>query len=227
MPDTPTSGLAVSWACGEARQLTHGAGNNTRPLFSPDGRSLVCISDRGGREQLWNLPLDGGEPRLANYRTHLGGAGRVLDARRSAYRGGRRCRVPRPLSDPPRVERLRRTICESHPWARGEIDGFDHLRLVEWAVETGVADPERIGVMGLSGAGYMTNWLLGRLPDGSGLVSPRTQSATGSPGTAGPSSPVTRTSDSSVSAACRRMRYSRSLHLPLERSDSLLPPTLA
>jgi dipeptidyl aminopeptidase/acylaminoacyl peptidase len=43
----------------------------------------------------------------------------------------------------------------------GEVDGSDHLHLVDWAIESGLADPQRIGVMGLSGGGYMTNWLLG------------------------------------------------------------------
>ena len=46
----------------------------------------------------------------------------------------------------------------------GEVDGSDHLHLAQWAVESGRADPERIGVMGLSGGGYMTNWLLGHHP---------------------------------------------------------------
>jgi Tol biopolymer transport system component len=55
----------VSWSGGEARQLTHAAVNDTRPVFSPDGRYLAFISDRGGREQPWILPLEGGEPRLA------------------------------------------------------------------------------------------------------------------------------------------------------------------
>ena len=55
----------VPWSGGDARQLTHAAVNDTRPVFSPDGRSLAFISDRGGREQPWILPLDGGEPRLA------------------------------------------------------------------------------------------------------------------------------------------------------------------
>ncbi|MDF2760054.1 MAG: acylaminoacyl-peptidase, partial [Thermomicrobiales bacterium] len=55
----------VSWSGGKARQLTHAAVNDTRPVFSPDGRFLAFISDRGGREQPWILPLDGGEPRLA------------------------------------------------------------------------------------------------------------------------------------------------------------------
>jgi Tol biopolymer transport system component len=55
----------VPWSGGDARQLTHAAVNDTRPVFSPDGRSLAYISDRGGPEQPWILPLDGGEPRLA------------------------------------------------------------------------------------------------------------------------------------------------------------------
>jgi Tol biopolymer transport system component len=54
----------VPWSGGDARQLTHAAVNDTRPVFSPDGRSLAFISDRGGRGQPWILPLDGGEPRL-------------------------------------------------------------------------------------------------------------------------------------------------------------------
>ena len=54
----------VPWSGGDSRQLTHAAVNDTRPVFSPDGRSLAFISDRGGREQPWILPLDGGEPCL-------------------------------------------------------------------------------------------------------------------------------------------------------------------
>jgi Tol biopolymer transport system component len=55
----------VPWSGGDARQLTHAAVNDTRPVFSPDGRSLAFLSDRGGRERPWILPLNGGEPRLA------------------------------------------------------------------------------------------------------------------------------------------------------------------
>lgn len=46
----------------------------------------------------------------------------------------------------------------------GEVDAADHLRLVDWAITTGLADPGRVGVMGLSGGGYMTAWLLGHHP---------------------------------------------------------------
>ncbi len=55
----------VPWSGGEPRQLTREMANDTQPVYSPDGRSIAFISDRGGREQPWILPLDGGEPRLA------------------------------------------------------------------------------------------------------------------------------------------------------------------
>lgn len=38
------------------------AGRNTVPLWAPDGRGLYFVSDRDGNENLWYLPLDGGEP---------------------------------------------------------------------------------------------------------------------------------------------------------------------
>ncbi len=53
------------WAGGEARQLTYATARDTKPDFSPDGRTLLFLSDRGGRAQPWLLPLDGGEVRLA------------------------------------------------------------------------------------------------------------------------------------------------------------------
>ena len=46
----------------------------------------------------------------------------------------------------------------------GEADSSDLLRLVDWAVAEGHADPDRIGLLGLSYGGYMTAWLLGRYP---------------------------------------------------------------
>ncbi len=47
---------------GEAKALTHGAAWDMQPRFSPDGTSLVFTSDRGGGDNLWLLPLAGGEP---------------------------------------------------------------------------------------------------------------------------------------------------------------------
>jgi Tol biopolymer transport system component len=54
---------AVAFAGGRPRRLTYGAWSDTRPRFSPDGRSIAFLSDREheGIPQLLLLPLDGGE----------------------------------------------------------------------------------------------------------------------------------------------------------------------
>ena len=46
----------------------------------------------------------------------------------------------------------------------GQDDQSDLLRVVDWAVEQGLADKDRLGIMGLSYGGYMTNWMLGHHP---------------------------------------------------------------
>jgi len=48
---------------GHSDQLTSPKASDTRPRFSPDGRSLLFISDRTGKPQAWVMPLTGGEPR--------------------------------------------------------------------------------------------------------------------------------------------------------------------
>lgn len=53
----------TTWRGGEPEQLTSAVASDTRPRFSPDGRSLLFISDRTGKPQAWILPLHGGEPR--------------------------------------------------------------------------------------------------------------------------------------------------------------------
>ena len=44
-----------------ARPLTSGESSDTSPRWSADGRSLYFLSARGGSQQVWKLPLDGGE----------------------------------------------------------------------------------------------------------------------------------------------------------------------
>src|SRR5690606_17904955 len=48
---------------GTATRLTHGIAHDMQPRFSPDGRTVVFVSDRSGDENVWLLSLDGGEPR--------------------------------------------------------------------------------------------------------------------------------------------------------------------
>jgi len=48
---------------GEPRQFTYGPGRDTSPRWSPDGRQLLFVSDRGGKKQLYVVNRDGGEAR--------------------------------------------------------------------------------------------------------------------------------------------------------------------
>ena len=50
-------------AGGDPRQLTRGAGSDSRPRWSPDGQSIAFISTRGGNSQIWVIPVNGGEAR--------------------------------------------------------------------------------------------------------------------------------------------------------------------
>jgi len=45
------------------KQLTTGDGSDSRPRWSPDGESIAFISTRGGKSQVWIIPVHGGEAR--------------------------------------------------------------------------------------------------------------------------------------------------------------------
>jgi dipeptidyl aminopeptidase/acylaminoacyl peptidase len=48
-------------ATGSSRQLTSSDKSEWSPRWSPDGRTLAFLSDRGKGTQVWLLPMDGGE----------------------------------------------------------------------------------------------------------------------------------------------------------------------
>src|SRR5262245_22620929 len=48
---------------GEPQRLTAASANDTAPRWSPDGRSIAFISDRGGSSQVWAIDPAAGEPR--------------------------------------------------------------------------------------------------------------------------------------------------------------------
>jgi dipeptidyl aminopeptidase/acylaminoacyl peptidase len=66
-----TSLWLVAFGGGRPRRLTHGAWTDSRPRFSPDGRSLAFLSNRDDKDvtQLHVLPLDGGDAtRLTSFK---------------------------------------------------------------------------------------------------------------------------------------------------------------
>jgi len=48
-------------ATGRIIQLTHDAGRNEHPTWSPDGRHLAFESTRSGTRQVWTMLANGGD----------------------------------------------------------------------------------------------------------------------------------------------------------------------
>lgn len=62
--DKTHSGLwLVPASGGEPQRLTTAPGTNNQPCWSPDGKTIAFVSNRGGSAQVWLLPIDGGEAR--------------------------------------------------------------------------------------------------------------------------------------------------------------------
>ena len=53
----------ISTDGGEPRQLTNHEKGESRPKWSPDGKSIAFLSSRAGSQQVWLIPTDGGEAR--------------------------------------------------------------------------------------------------------------------------------------------------------------------
>lgn len=58
---------AMPMAGGPARQLTQGLGFDTQPTYSPDGRSMLFVSDRSGADNLWVADANGRHPRQISF----------------------------------------------------------------------------------------------------------------------------------------------------------------
>lgn len=156
--------LAPADASAPARQVTLGARNDTLPRWSPDGRSIAFLSDRGavlqaggggerpgpaeaprdGGTQVWILGLDGGEARPVSRLPHDvtdlawrpdGSAFCVVS---TAEVASERRRRPRRPEDPPESDYRFMDRLQYQSNASGFThDRYAHLWLVD--VETGEA----------------------------------------------------------------------------------------
>lgn len=77
----------VDVASGESRPLTNGPKRDTSPRWSPDGRYLAFVSERGeDKAQVWLLPMDGGEAwQVTKEKTAVSNPEWSPDGRRLAY----------------------------------------------------------------------------------------------------------------------------------------------
>ena len=53
----------IPFSGGEARKLTSGMGFKSQPRYSPDGKKIAFLSDRGGAENVWIADADGSNPK--------------------------------------------------------------------------------------------------------------------------------------------------------------------
>ena len=53
----------------------------------------------------------------------------------------------------------------AHQDGWGEVDDEDVMAVLDHLVASGLADPQRVGLIGLSYGGYLVNWLIGSHPD--------------------------------------------------------------
>jgi dipeptidyl aminopeptidase/acylaminoacyl peptidase len=106
---------------GEIRRLTQNDSTNSAPAVSPDGSSVVFMSTRTEKPQLWLLPLGGGEPRrLTDLAQGVGGGGVWSpDGSKIAFTAG-----PQEERKPERPYRVDRTV-----WR------FDGMGLLDDAVQ--------------------------------------------------------------------------------------------
>ena len=58
---------AVSREGGEARRLTTGLGDETRPMFSPDGSTIAFSGEYDGNVDIFTVPASGGNPKRITY----------------------------------------------------------------------------------------------------------------------------------------------------------------
>ncbi|MEM7802838.1 MAG: S9 family peptidase [Chloroflexota bacterium] len=91
-----------------SRQLTFGKDSSSQPAWSPDGRSIAFLSDRGEKPQIYLLPTDGGEAQALTQLPQGVGSGPVWSpsGRKIAFTAGVAREADRDPTDPYRLTRI-------------------------------------------------------------------------------------------------------------------------
>ena len=134
----PTDGSAPP------RPLTSGEKADTAPRWSPDGTKIAFLSTRGGKPQLYILPIDGGEARKVTDQSE--GAGEAAwspDGKRLAFiatvkaktedgEGGSDDKKPDDAKEPLRIERLKyKYDGRGYIHGKASIEKWRHIFVVD------------------------------------------------------------------------------------------------
>ena len=120
--DEETSDIWLArWAGGESLQLTHGAGSEHHPRFSPDSRYLAFLSDRADEDkgdQIWLLDRRGGEARqITSTETEISDFDWSPDGKRLVF-------VTEPAPKPARESRNPEPIVIDRYYFKEDIAGY-------------------------------------------------------------------------------------------------------
>jgi len=141
----------------EPFQLTRTDGkDSSNPRWSPDGRRVAFVADRGNDRQIWLIPPNGGEARPLTA---------VVDGVSSFEWSPDGIRLAVAITEP--QEKNRKQLEESYGEAfrslnvrnLGVGDAWDVISGIDHLIEQGYVDPDDMGAMGWSQGGYISAFL--------------------------------------------------------------------
>jgi dipeptidyl aminopeptidase/acylaminoacyl peptidase len=121
----------------EARQLTSGTAVDANPQWSPDGKRIAFQSTRGEKQQIYIIPIDGGEAQqLTHFKQGIGGGiAWSPDGQQIAFTAVP-IEEPRDFSKPYRVTR--------HTYRFNEMEYLDNVVQSIYVIPAAGGEPRRI-----------------------------------------------------------------------------------
>ena len=151
---------------GRVTARTTSGGSWRRGIPWPEMRRLAVPGDGGSIDTLIVSPVGAGDqplPTVVNVHGGPLGAWSPAPSLENVLLASRGYRVVLP--------NIRGSAAYGKAWITpqlgdwGGVDAADVLAAVDHVVGLGLADPDRLGILGLSYGGFMVNWLIGAAPD--------------------------------------------------------------